>query len=549
MALMVLGPLDTGTDPLSPRERVDPRGTDRPPRQGRRAGRTRGRALGRAAAGHVGTAGAQCDRAHQIAPRARDSSKRSGSEYRLAVDLESIDAVRFERLISTARRHALHGDDDRSVDAYVKALALWRGAPLPEARTWEPGSAEAARLIELHTSARRGAARRTSARRRGPWRHRRKPSSGFARRRCARTGGPSSPWRTIVPTARPMPSPYFAPRERELDDELGIEPGPRITDLETAILRHDPAARFAAHEPGERILPVPGLVPFGPEDAESFFGRDADIEAVSSRAATRDRSRRSPGRRGCGKSSLLLAGVIPDLRRRGRSVEVHAPWGRRMSALTTPHPPEAGLDVLGIDQAEELIAWPTPQTSSHVLRTGRGVPGAWRRRGPDTPLGLPRPDRGSPVHRLALGRGIYLLTGSGSDRACATGDRRSSAASQGCDSSPDSWNWCFGMPRADQQSCRHLSHALVETWVRREGTRSRSSGYERRVESAARSRAPRSVHTSRCRLSEQVACRSILRDLSSATPPAYPSPSADAPHPSSMIRCAGRSPRPSSPRG
>ena len=67
--------------------------------------------------------------------------------------------------------------------------------------------------------------------------------------------------------------------------------------------------------------PYRGLQPFGTDDADEFFGRDADIQAALARLAG------SPflavsGASGCGKSSLVLAGLVPALRARGDTVVV-----------------------------------------------------------------------------------------------------------------------------------------------------------------------------------------------------------------------------------
>jgi len=75
------------------------------------------------------------------------------SAYRLGLDPDSIDAVRFERLVSAARAHALQGEDARAIDAYRRALGLWRGRPLQDVADWEPAETEARRLLEIRASA------------------------------------------------------------------------------------------------------------------------------------------------------------------------------------------------------------------------------------------------------------------------------------------------------------------------------------------------------------------------------------------------------------
>ncbi|WP_344094695.1 BTAD domain-containing putative transcriptional regulator [Microbacterium deminutum] len=111
-----------------------------------------------------------------------------------------------------------------------------------------------------------------------------------------------------------------------LDDDLGIQPGERLIDLETAIMRHDPALAPARHE--SRVgddCPYRGLSGYGPDDADEFFGRDAEIEAVVDRLARR-RFLALTGASGSGKSSLALAGVVPMFKARGWTAEIVRPW-------------------------------------------------------------------------------------------------------------------------------------------------------------------------------------------------------------------------------
>ena len=81
--------------------------------------------------------------------------------------------------------------------------------------------------------------------------------------------------------------------------------------------------------------PYPGLEPFQETDAAVYFGRDSEIDEV---IAVLNRRRRNNahgfililGASGCGKSSLVRAGVLPRLRR----AEGHD--GRRMAWVIMP---------------------------------------------------------------------------------------------------------------------------------------------------------------------------------------------------------------------
>ena len=155
-----------------------------------------------------------------------DAILTEATDYRLGIDAETIDAVRFERLVSEARGHALRDDHDRAVDGYRKALALWRGEPLQDVADWEPGVVEAMRLGEIRTSVQeellderlRAGRRAVTPRRNG----------SFAKSRSARTDGRSSrsrtiarigkpkPWRRCVPPARGSRTNSASSRERAL---------------------------------------------------------------------------------------------------------------------------------------------------------------------------------------------------------------------------------------------------------------------------------------------------------------------------------------------
>jgi predicted ATPase/DNA-binding SARP family transcriptional activator len=73
--------------------------------------------------------------------------------YLLAVDPEQVDAVRFERLTSEARRAMADGQPGDAMNLLSQALQLWRGDPLAEF-SYEPfAHGEIVRLTELHLRA------------------------------------------------------------------------------------------------------------------------------------------------------------------------------------------------------------------------------------------------------------------------------------------------------------------------------------------------------------------------------------------------------------
>src|SRR4051794_15987392 len=73
--------------------------------------------------------------------------------YQLAVPADAVDAHRFERLVSEARRAAGSGQRAAALTAYDRALGLWRGPALADAGDAEWARAERARLDELRLGA------------------------------------------------------------------------------------------------------------------------------------------------------------------------------------------------------------------------------------------------------------------------------------------------------------------------------------------------------------------------------------------------------------
>src|SRR5881275_2799687 len=70
--------------------------------------------------------------------------------------------------------------------------------------------------------------------------------------------------------------------------------------------------------------PFPGLRPFEPEESELFFGRDDDIQDILDRLR-RTRFLAVVGASGCGKSSVVRAGLVASLKD-GFMADASAPW-------------------------------------------------------------------------------------------------------------------------------------------------------------------------------------------------------------------------------
>ena len=73
--------------------------------------------------------------------------------YRLAVDAEAVDAVRFERLARSGRQLSAQGRPAEAGAALREALGLWRGPALADVRAAPFADGEAARLDRARTAA------------------------------------------------------------------------------------------------------------------------------------------------------------------------------------------------------------------------------------------------------------------------------------------------------------------------------------------------------------------------------------------------------------
>ena len=473
MAVKVLGPLDTGsTAPLSPRERAVLAAlivrAPAPMSGPELADAHWGERLPETWAQQVKTS------VNRIRSRMGAATiQTTAAGYRFALDPESVDAVRFEQLVSAARGQTLRGELARAIDTYRRALALWRGPPYPDLPDWEPGRAEAARLSGIRASA--------------------EEELLGARLDCGEG-------RTVIPDAerlvREQPlreepwallalANYRADRQAEalavlrraralLDQELGIEPGAQLARLETAILRQDPSLMHAQPvSPASAECPYRGLRAFGPEDAEVYAGREDDIERVLGRFRP-GALVAIAGPSGCGKSSLLLAGVVPRLRAAGRVVECVGPAGgaeslRRAVELAGPS------GVVAVDQAEEMFAGlPGPDVAalgeaaqSH-LASGGVVVLTLRSDFIDRAVALP-------TIGAALASDLLMLGPLRPDAVRAAVEEPARRA--GLLVEPGLTELIVRDVGSRPAVLPHLSHALVETWLRREGTTLTVEGY------------------------------------------------------------------------
>ena len=108
-----------------------------------------------------------------------------------------------------------------------------------------------------------------------------------------------------------------------LADELGVDPGRRLRDLEEAMLTHDPGVDLAragarAHGRAQRTAlavlgcPYKGLARYEIDDVELFHGRDRLVTTLVTTLVDH-RLLVVAGSSGAGKSSVVRAGLLPEL--------------------------------------------------------------------------------------------------------------------------------------------------------------------------------------------------------------------------------------------
>ncbi|MCD2442546.1 winged helix-turn-helix domain-containing protein [Agromyces sp. SYSU K20354] len=397
--------------------------------------------------------------------------------YRVEVAPDSIDAVRFERLVDAGLTHARDGDPDRAESEFSRALELWRGRAYADLPDWPPAVAEAQRLVGLRAVAEEERARMrlelgrdagvvTEAERLVQESPLREPRWGILALALYRSNRQADALAAIREA------------RRRLDDELGIDLSDELAALETAILRHDPTLDGApAPEAGsDTACPYRGLDAFDVDDEAEFFGRSRDILAALARV---DRSRfvALAGASGCGKSSLARAGVVPALRRQRRRVDIILP--RRSSAMIVRDrvtSVRAG-DVLVVDQFEELLHLDLVDGAVDDLCAAL----AEFMHGGGTLLLTVRSDFLDECARLphlgpAFTDGVHLVPPIGSDglREAIEGPARQA----GLRLEPGLTELILRDAAGQAGALPLVSHALVETWLRRDGSTLTVAGYE-----------------------------------------------------------------------
>jgi predicted ATPase/DNA-binding SARP family transcriptional activator len=187
-----------------------------------------------------------------------DSSGRITTQtagYRLEVDVDELDLTEFEHLVAAGRQALSQGSAGNALEAFERALRLWRGPALAELGSEPFATRERGRLEELRMTALEG-----------------RFEAELARGLHTRTITELQPLAAEHPLrqrlqAQLMLALYRSGRQAEasdvfqrlrtrLRDELGMEPGPELQALLRQILTHDSALQVAAGSAKVGNLPV-----------------------------------------------------------------------------------------------------------------------------------------------------------------------------------------------------------------------------------------------------------------------------------------------------
>ncbi len=256
-----------------------------------------------------------------------------GHGYLIRAEPGQLDVERFRDLVERARRALAAQESGRAAAILREALALWRGPPLADFTYAAFAQTAIAQLEELRLGALEERVEAdlalgrhhdlvgelTALVERNPLRERLRAQLMLALYRCGRQAEALAVYQEF---------------RRALSEQLGLDPGPAVQQLEVAILERDPALEPSR---GDRQPPE------------------------GARASTRRTLALSRGRR-WHVGPLVLAAVI---------VGVVVVW---RSGATTPEPVIAASSVVAISPASGLAAATVPvAASSSALAAGAGA--------------------------------------------------------------------------------------------------------------------------------------------------------------------------------
>ncbi|WP_196073371.1 BTAD domain-containing putative transcriptional regulator [Nakamurella alba] len=269
--------------------------------------------------------------------------------YRLDLDPEDVDAVRFGRLAVAGHAALVSGDPSGAAEALREADRLWRGEPYLDAAGSDFAERAVARLVDVRLDALADLFQAELELDRAAeivGRLEAVAADELLRERF--TALLMSALAALGRTAEALAA--YERLRRHLADELGVDPGPEVQARHLALLRGEPT-------PDQRRGPATNLR----SEFTSFLGREAELERVSSLIAEH-RLTTIVGPGGAGKTRLAGQAALPlaDRLRSGVWMVELAPVGEAEGV------PVAVLDALGARAARlmEPVNRDIPQRDS-----------------------------------------------------------------------------------------------------------------------------------------------------------------------------------------
>jgi YVTN family beta-propeller protein len=158
--------------------------------------------------------------------------------YMLRIEVDQVDAARFERRVGEGRAALRAGDPSAAADALADALRLWRGPALADVRDELAGRIEGERLEELRLGATEDLFDAELALGRHEWLV--PELQSFVARHPLRERPRRQLMLALYRSGRQADAlAAYQDARRTLLDELGVDPSPELRALERQILEHD----------------------------------------------------------------------------------------------------------------------------------------------------------------------------------------------------------------------------------------------------------------------------------------------------------------------
>lgn len=278
----------------------------------------------------------------------------TGAGYRLRLDRDAVDADLFAELARRGRQRLRDGDLHAAVDDLDHALRLVRSRPYDDVADLPFLAPETARLTEL--------VRTVAEERLRGWQLLGRHADVVAEAQALTVEQPlrEAGWTLLVTSLAADGRQADALQairtiRRILADELGIDPGPELMEVERAVLAQQILPPPRLDRVGPPRLPVPGT---------DLLGREALVEAVERRTLHRGIvTLTGPG--GVGKTRVALEVA----RRRAQpSVWIElAPYGSGDDLVAVI---AEKLDVVGVRDVDDLVGHLTSRPLLLVLDNG-----------------------------------------------------------------------------------------------------------------------------------------------------------------------------------